>query len=137
MKVTSFYPVIQTEQVAKTADFYTTYFGFEKVFEADWYVSLKLAAGDTPFELAILDAAHPTVPEGHRASVKGLILNLEVEDAQAEYERLIQIAKLPLVQDIRDEEFGQRHFITVDPNGVLIDMIQVIPPSEAYREQYL
>jgi catechol 2,3-dioxygenase-like lactoylglutathione lyase family enzyme len=137
MKVTSFYPVIQSGKVSETAAFYTAYFGFEKVFEADWYVSLKLANSDIPFELAILDPAHPTVPEGHGASVKGLILNLEIEDTDAEYERLIQIAKLPLLQDIRDEEFGQRHFITADPNGVLIDIIQVIPPSEAYSEQYL
>lgn len=137
MKVTSFYPVIQSGKVSETAAFYTAYFGFEKVFEADWYVSLKLANSEIPFELAILDPAHSTVPEGHGASVNGLILNLEIEDADAEYERLIQIAKLPLLQDIRDEEFGQRHFITADPNGVLIDMIQVIPPSEAYSEQYL
>ncbi|MDQ0062210.1 VOC family protein [Paenibacillus harenae] len=137
MKVTSFYPVIQTGQVARTTDFYTTYFGFEKVFEADWYVSLKLDSGDMPFELAILDANHPTVPEGHRSSAQGLILNLEVEDVDAEYERLVRIAKLPLIQEIRDEAFGQRHFITIDPNGVLIDMIQVIPPDESYRDQYL
>ncbi|GAA3406997.1 VOC family protein [Paenibacillus hodogayensis] len=132
----SFYPVILTEQVAASARFYIEHFRFEPVFEADWYVSLRLADEQAAFELAILDKSHPTVPGAYRHAVKGLILNFEVDDADAEYERLILAEQLPLLQDIRDEEFGQRHFITSDPNGVLIDVIQVIPPSEAYREAY-
>jgi hypothetical protein len=30
----------------------------------------------------------------------------------------------------------QRHFITVDPNGILIDVIGQIPPSEAFMSQF-
>ncbi|TDG00842.1 VOC family protein [Paenibacillus piri] len=137
MKLSSFYPVILTERVAESSAFYTDYFGFEKVYEADWYVSLRLAGGNTPFELALLNAAHPTVPAAYRKPAQGLILNFEVDDANAEYARLIADNQLPLEQDIRDEEFGQRHFITRDPNGVLIDVIQIIPPSEAESTQYV
>jgi len=136
MKASSFYPVILTEQVAVTAAFYMEHFGFEMVFEADWYVSLKMAGNDIPFELAILDAGHPTIPEAYRTKVKGLILNFEVSDVDAEYERLIQGAKLPLELEIRSEDFGQRHFITSDPNGVLIDVITVIPPTQDFNSQY-
>jgi catechol 2,3-dioxygenase-like lactoylglutathione lyase family enzyme len=68
--------------------------------------------------------------------VRGLILNFEVDDVDAEYNRLIKEENLPLEQDIRDEDFGQRHFITSDPNGILIDIIKVIPPSEAESAQY-
>ncbi|RAV16747.1 VOC family protein [Paenibacillus contaminans] len=137
MKISSFYPVILTEQVAASAEFYRNHFGFETVFEADWYVSLRLPRDDkTEFELAILMSGHPTVPAAYRQSVNGLILNFEVDDVDAEYERLITREKLPLQLDIRNEEFGQRHFITSDPNGVLIDVIKIIPPSDAYSEQY-
>lgn len=136
MKVSSFYPVVLTEQVATTAAFYTAHFGFEKVFEADWYVSLKLSGNGIPFELAILDAAHSTIPETYRTKANGLILNFEVDDADAEYERLIRGAKLPLALDIRSEDFGQRHFMTSDPNGVLIDVIAVIPPTADFSGQY-
>ncbi|XID91335.1 VOC family protein [Paenibacillaceae bacterium WGS1546] len=136
MKTASFYPVIQTGQVAASSQFYRDYFGFETVFEADWYVSLKTAGQAQPFELALLDASHPTIPEAFRREAQGVILNFEVEDVDAEYDRLIRRAKLPLHLDIRDEEFGQRHFITSDPNGVLIDVITVIPPSEGYEDQY-
>ncbi|QTH42972.1 VOC family protein [Cohnella sp. LGH] len=136
MKASSFYPVILTDQVSATAAFYEAHFGFEKVFEADWYVSLKLTGNDVPYELAILDASHPTVPDAYRTKVSGLILNFEVDDVDAEYERLIRGARLPLELDIRSEDFGQRHFITADPNGVLIDVITVIPPSEDFSAQY-
>jgi len=137
MKISSFYPVILTDQVLVTAAFYIEHFGFEKVFEADWYISLKRTDNDMAFELAILDAAHPTIPEPYRTTVKGMIFNFEVDDVDAEYERLIQRAKLPLELDIRSEEFGQRHFITADPNGILLDIITVIPPTEAFSSQYV
>ena len=85
--------------------------------------------------MALLSKDHPTVPSSFQKPVQGLILNFEVEDVDAEYQRLI-IHEKPLHLDIRDEEFGQRHFITSDPNGVLIDMIKIIPPSQAFMEQY-
>lgn len=139
MITNSFYPVILTREVARSAQFYCEHFGFEKVYEADWYVSLRVPAGgrQIPFELAILDASHPTIPAAYHQPVQGLILNFEVEDVNAQYQRLIIEQKLPLELDIRDEEFGQRHFITRDPNGVLLDIITVIPPSEAESAQYL
>lgn len=136
MNVSGFYPVVMTERVAETAAFYMEHFGFEKVFEADWYVSLKKSGDAFPFELAILDATHPTIPEAYRNKATGLILNFEVEDVDAEYERLIRGARLPLELDIRSEDFGQRHFITSDPNGILIDVITVIPPTDEFSSQY-
>lgn len=136
MKVNSFYPVILTEQVAASSAFYIEHFGFDPVFEADWYVSLKNNQSIPPFELAVLDSTHTTIPAGFRQNTHGLILNFEVDDVDAEYERLIKKAGLPLHLDIRDEAFGQRHFITSDPNGVLIDIITVIPPSEDFSSQY-
>jgi hypothetical protein len=36
----------------------------------------------------------------------------------------------------RDETFGHRHFITADPNGVLIDIIKPIPPSAYHAASY-
>lgn len=137
MKVSSFYSVVMTDQVANTAKFYMDHFGFEKVFAADWYVSLKTMGSGIPFELAILDASHSTIPKAYRKKATGLILNFEVDDVDAEYERLIRKEKLPLELDIRSEEFGQRHFITVDPNGVLIDVITIIPPNDEFNSQYI
>ena len=51
------------------------------------------------------------------------------------YERL-RTTGLPIHLELRSEDFGQRHFITADPNGVLIDVIKVIPPSAEYATHY-
>lgn len=136
MKINSFYPVVLTNDVAGSKDFYTRHFPFEVTFDGGWYVSLK-ARQDFPFELALLEPTHPTIPERFRFALNGgLILNFEVDDADAEYSCL-KAAGLPIHLEIRSEDFGQRHFITSDPNGVLIDIIQVIPPTEAYAKQYM
>lgn len=38
--------------------------------------------------------------------------------------------------ELRSEDFGQRHFMVADPNGVLIDVITPIAPAAAYADQY-
>jgi catechol 2,3-dioxygenase-like lactoylglutathione lyase family enzyme len=131
-----FYPVLATRDVAAARDFYTRHFGFEVTFAADWYVSLRRP--DAPqYELALLDHTHPTVPDGHRVALRGgLLLNFEVDDVDSEYRRLVAEAGLPELLPLRTEDFGQRHFITAGPDGVLIDVITVVPPSGQYAAQY-
>ena len=135
MKVTSFYPVLMVDDVAQTVAFYTTYFGFEPLFEADWYVHLQMAKDDK-VNLAILNGQHDTIPAIGRGRATGMLLNFEVEDVDAVHARLAQEG-LPIHLSLRDEDFGQRHFITSDPNGVLIDVIKVIPPSAEFAQLYL
>jgi catechol 2,3-dioxygenase-like lactoylglutathione lyase family enzyme len=133
MKLLGFYPVIGTVKIQEARDFYTTYFSFIVNFEADWYVSL--ASENPKFELALLDYRHDSVPEKFRQPAQGIILNFEVEDVDAEYKRL-KAAGLPMHLELRSEAWGQRHFITSDPNGLLIDVIKNIPPSAEYASQY-
>lgn len=42
MKVTSYYPIVMTGNVAGTAAFYQSHFGFVPLFTSDWYVHLQL-----------------------------------------------------------------------------------------------
>ena len=135
MRLTSFYPVIGTARLRETPEFYTRLFGFETTFEADWYVSLR-REGPPSYELALLDHTHPTVPEGHRRPVQGLLLNFEVADVDAEWERLVVQGGLQPELELRSEAFGQRHFIVADPSGVLIDVITPIPPDAEHAAGY-
>lgn len=136
MKLTSFYPVIATSHLDESCDFYTRLLGFKTTFEVDWYVSLK-RPGPPSYELALLDHTHPTLPEGYRVPVRGLLLNFEVEDVDAQRQRLVEQEGLKAELALRSEDFGQRHFIVADPNGVLIDIITPIEPSGEYAEQYI
>ncbi len=134
MKVTSYYPVLMVDDVAATSAFYVAHFGFKALFEADWYVHLQSASDDT-VNLAILNGQHETVPQAARGRAAGLLLNFEVEDVDTVHKRLVD-AGLPIHLSLRDEAFGQRHFMTCDPNGVLIDIIKVIPPTAAFADAY-
>ena len=133
MSTTGLYPVVMTRDVAGAATFYRDTFGFETVFEQlDWYASLTLGA----FELALLAHDHETVPHEYRALPQGIIVNVEVDDADEMHTRLVEELGLVTVLPLRDEDFGQRHFIVTGPDGVLIDVIQPIEPSAAFAEAY-
>lgn len=134
MKITSYYPVIMTGDVHGTAEFYKRHLRFEALFSSDWYVHLQSTLDDR-VTLAVLDGNHHTIPQSGRGTVSGLLLNFEVEDPDALYEEF-RAAGLPILLTLRDEDFGQRHFITADPNGVLIDVIKPIPPTAEYAAQF-
>lgn len=123
--VSSVYPVVQVTDPRAAADFFIDHFEFEQTFGADWYVSLRRG----PYELAFLDSSHPTIPDGFRQPATGILLNVEVDDATAEYTRLVEEKELPVRLSLRDEAFGQRHFILEAPGRVLVDVIEEIPPS--------
>lgn len=133
MSITSFYPVLMVDDVAASAAFYRDVLGFRTTFESDWYVSLVSDAG----ELAVLDRTHETIPEGFRRPVQGLLLNIEVTDAASEHARLVGRHGLVERLDLRDEAFGQRHFIVEAPGGVLVDVIEPIEPTAEYAASYV
>jgi catechol 2,3-dioxygenase-like lactoylglutathione lyase family enzyme len=132
MHVTGFYPVITSTDVAAAATFYREALGFETTYESDWYVSLRLDR----FELAILDTRHETIPEGFRRPPQGVVLNLEVEDVDALHAELGGTHRDRVRLALRDEAFGQRHFILEAPDGVLLDVIQPIAPSADFAAAY-
>ncbi|RWQ43795.1 MAG: glyoxalase [Mesorhizobium sp.] len=135
MKTTSYYPVLMTGDVAGTKAFYIKHFSFKPLFESDWYVHLQ-SAEDRRVNLGIVQGDHETIPEEGRGRASGLLINFEVRHPDAVYERILA-AGLPILRTLRDEPFGQRHFITRDPNGVLIDVIKPIPPSAEFLEQFV
>lgn len=132
MKITSFYPVLMVDDVATAVTFYREVLGFQTSFDADWYVSLRVDGG----ELAILDRTHETIPDGFGAPITGLLLNVEVPDAAAEHARMVGELGLTERLSLRDEAFGQRHFIVEAPGGVLVDVIEPIEPSAEFLAAY-
>lgn len=135
MKVTQYYPVLMVADVAAVSTFYQANFGFRPLFDSGWYVHLQ-STGDDSVNLAILDCHHDTIPAAARnTKAAGMLLNFEVPDAAQVYDTL-RAKGLPILLPLRDEPFGQRHFITRDPAGVLIDVITPIAPSAEFLAQY-
>ncbi|WP_371578066.1 VOC family protein [Streptomyces sp. NBC_01314] len=133
--MTGFYPVICTPLLRESVKFYTGLLGFETTFENDWYVSLR--RHEPPYyELALVDATHETIPPAFRRPAQGVLLNFEVTDVDAEYARLVDDLGLKPELPLRSEDFGQRHFIVAAPDGVLIDVITPIAPTDEYAAAY-
>lgn len=134
MKVNSYYPVITVSDVAATAGFYETNFGFQKGFDSGWYVHL-IHPENPGVNLAVMEASHDSLPDGYRKEAQGLLLNFEVEDVDAVYDRMTA-SDVKILRPLKDEPWGQRHFIMCDPAGVMIDVIKMIPPTAEFAEQY-
>ena len=65
------------------------------------------------------------MPDFYKGKTSGFALDFRVEDATAEFERFKNL-DLKMIQELRDEPFGDRHFIVADPDGVLINVVQNI-----------
>ena len=132
--VRSVYPVLMTEKLKESCEFYKTYFSFTETFSTDWYVSLRHPDGS---ELALIDARHETIPAPCRTVVNGMILNIEVDDATEIYKDLCKKNKTIILMPIQDEDYGQRHFMVQDPNQIVIDVIEEIAPGKEFQDSYV
>lgn len=132
--ITSIFPTICADDVAATRDFYVDLFGFTVLFDSGWYVQMEAPDGTKP-QIGIVERSHPSVPEDFRQKPAGFLISIEVDDVDAAHAR-IDAAGLPRPLTLRDEDFGQRHFMTVDPAGTLVDVITPIEPSEEYLQYF-
>lgn len=135
MQVNSYYPVLCVDNLDEVSAFYQTHFGFEPAFENDWYTHLTLQ-GNEAVNIALVRRDHESVPEAFQRKVDGMLLNFEIEDVDALYQTFKEKG-LNFLLDIRDEDWGQRHFIVTDPAGVMVDVIKLIEPSEAFKQHYV
>lgn len=138
MQVRDLYPLITTAALFDARDFYVRHFGFEVLFEAGWFVYLsgKGEPGTRGATLAFMHPAHPSRPPGPEAfDGRGMILTIEVADAARAHARLRE-GGAPIVHPLTDEAWGQRRFMTRDPAGVLVDVVEQTAPEAGYWERY-
>lgn len=117
------YPLLITDELKACATFYVDNFGFTIVFEQDWYI--HLVHEESGAELAFMVPNSDNQPKELHAAFKGqgMVYGFEVKDAAAEWERL-KDKGLDVVVELKDEPWGQRHFILKDPAGIYIDVVQ-------------
>lgn len=138
IRVRDLYPLITTSALFQARDFYKRHFSFRVVFEASWFVYLAGPAdeGSRGATLAFMSPDHPSRPPGPESfDGRGMIITVEVADAGILFEKLTKEGA-PIVHPLTDEEWGQRRFMTRDPAGVLVDVVQQIEPKQGYWERY-
>lgn len=124
MTISKLHPLTITDKLTETATFYKTYFEFDEVFTSDWYIQLAHKNGA---EIAIMLPNQPNQPEIlHKAHAgSGIVYTFETENATEVYEDL-QSKSATFVYELKDEEWGQRHFMLEDPAGVYVDVVEYL-----------
>lgn len=119
---------IITNNIAESKQFYSEILDFGIVFENDFY--LLMQTPNHQAEISFLKPNHPTQQPMFQTAFegKGIYLTIEVEDVDKLYKTLIQKG-VEIKIEIRDEVWGDRHFVIVDPNGVGIDIVTYSKPE--------
>lgn len=131
--MSALYPVLSVPDVERASAFYREALELEPTFESEWYISL--ASADHAQQIAFVASNHESIPQGFSATPQGFLVTVELDDVDRLYERA-RAQQREIALSLRDEEWGQRHFMLVDPNRVLVDVIKVIEPTEAYADHY-
>ena len=129
--ITSIFPVLCTDDLDASRDFYCALLDLTPIFECGWYTALGDADDPSTQLIAFVLPGHESVPEGHRVRAAGMLATFEVDDVDAVHARAVALGLTPALE-LCDEEFGQRHFMVEDPGGVLVDVVQTIPPSREF-----
>ena len=136
MQSANTYPLITVADLPACRNFYVEKLGMTVVFEATWVV--MLARGESlPICLGLMSPDHPSRPPGPEPFTGvGMILTIELEDARVAHETLTRLGA-PVPYGIHEEAWGQRRFMTRDPAGTLIDVVEQIEPAEGFWEKHL
>jgi catechol 2,3-dioxygenase-like lactoylglutathione lyase family enzyme len=121
VKISSSAVSLNVDDVAASAAFLTTHFGFTERMAADGFASL--GRDDAGMNVIYLRRGLATLPADQRTDhAGGLILAFVVDDLEGELARL-QREGVTITMPLTVEEWGERAFQVRDPNGVIIQLV--------------
>ncbi|GAB3987957.1 VOC family protein [Actinoallomurus acanthiterrae] len=127
MQVTSSAVSLTVDDVAASAAFLTTHFGFKEAMAAEGFASL--CRDDAAMDVIFLRRGIEVLPEGFRdRHAAGIIVALVVTDLAAEEARL-RAEGVAITMPLREEPWGERLFQVTDPNGVIVQLVEWVTPS--------
>ena len=127
--VDAMFPVMVASNLEAVKQFYETVFGFKVAFyDSNFYLHL---VSPNNIQLGYLlpnlsnqpDFLHPIMVS------KGYVISFEVKDAALAYFEAKQM-NLDIVMALKEEEWGQIHFMVQDPAGFNLDIVQHLEPTE-------
>jgi len=134
IKLNSSFPVFIIENLLTAKAYYLENFSFNIVFENEWYLHLVSESG---IQIGFMLPNQSSQPKMFHPpySGSGVIFSVEVDDADVAYIKAKE-NNLDVVLEIRSEDWGQRHFSVKDPNGIYLDIVQAIEPTDEYQDDY-
>jgi len=126
MNVIRIVPNLSSADFVASRDFYAAMFDLVvSVENDDWYVQL-MAESNRTLNIGFLKPDHELFA-GRTASsgAYGVVLTIHVDDVDEAYERAKRLGA-EIAAEIRNEDYGQRHFLVVDPNGLALNVMSAI-----------
>jgi uncharacterized glyoxalase superfamily protein PhnB len=112
---------LNVADVAASAAFLISHFGFRQELAAEGFASL--ARDDAGVNVVFLRRGLPLLPDDQRDThAAGLILAFVVEDLDGELARL-RAEGVDITMPLREEPWGERAFQVTDPNGVIVQLL--------------
>ncbi len=111
---------ILSDDLPASKNFYQELLNLQSKYDSEWFI-LLCSPKDQNIELGLIQRDHELVPEKFKQPANGMYLTFVVEDLAAAYQRALNM-RLEIIQEPQDEFYGQRRFLTVDPNGCLVDI---------------
>ena len=111
---------ICADDLGKSRDFYVQLLGFQVNYDSDWYVQLRSPAPQD-LEFGIIQRTHELVPPKFQTAPSGMYVTFVVPNVDELYAKA-QAMGATLVQEPRNEFYGQRRFLVLDPSGCLVDI---------------
>ncbi|MEU1428993.1 VOC family protein [Nocardia sp. NPDC005746] len=123
MNVTASAISLNVPDETASAKFLIDHFGFTEKMSADGFVNLTRP--DAGFDVIYLRTGLGSFkPDRIAGSAgRGLLVVFVVDDIDAEYAR-VRGEGVPIVTPIETEPWGERYFQALDPNGIVIQLVQ-------------
>jgi predicted enzyme related to lactoylglutathione lyase len=127
MKVIRIVPNVSSEAFQASRDFYFAMFDMEVSVELDdWYLQLMARESDTPLNVGFVKPDHELFAGRPPSPVTdGVVLTIHVDDVDEAYTRAQRLGA-EIAAEIRNEDYGQRRFLVVDPNGLTLNVMSAL-----------
>jgi predicted enzyme related to lactoylglutathione lyase len=113
MQIKRVVPDFQSEDPARSADFYARVLGLQIVMDQGWIITY--AARDNPTaQISVIrsDATAPVVPD----------VSIEVDDVDTAHAAASQFG-YEVIHPLTDEPWGVRRFFVREPNGKILNIL--------------
>ncbi len=136
MKFSRFAPMLLCSDVSAAKAYYVECLGLQVNADSLTQHRLQKPAGQLPvFEMSLCSKDHSSLPPSCRSPSQGLVLAFEVADLESSL-RTVKEQKVTILEEPRDEPWGQRHFFAAAPDGVVLDIFTSIPPDPEWMKAH-
>lgn len=116
------FPDLCVADVESSKEFYRELLAMDVVVDHGWYVELGIG---TTVMLALVDVDHETVPVDAHGAPHGVLVTFQVDDVEHCRASAVRLGCPTVLETV--SELGQRHFMVADPDGAVIDVIELVP----------